>query len=890
MLFLRIIRHLLPTGRAWRLVIDRLLRKFFEGLALGVPTLAKQALDDVSDDLRPATTRALPEWLDQFGVVPGSDEDTQRQQLTAAWLAKGGQSPRYIQDTLQAAGFDVYVHQWWVPGSDPLEVRDPHDYTDSPRIGSIQCGDSPEGICGDTDALCDDFLTNEVNYLVNKDLTPRVPPPLPTDPDRWRHFIYVGGETFGTNAVIDPDRQDEFERLVLQLRPTHAWVVLLTTNGAFVLSGFAVDTETGPEAEEWTATLEHTYATTFRSVAFGGVTTGVVVGYSGYIGRSTDDGDTWSTLYDGDHSTFGTNHGLGVVAGGDGTWVLVGGAGASPLKVMRSVDDGVTWSDATDALSAGISGIANLSDITLGAVTVTYGSGAYVIVAVTSGGRLVALSSVNGDTWTAYEILASITGNPSRVRFLNGGFVVLADDDGAGEWCALQSTDDGATWTQQLLGGGYGGGDVAYDSGTATYVLTGSGSGTTSGAIGTFRFSGEAATFIESLSTGLVAATTGLRSSVDGGITWTTVITPMPGAGTAGVASSVSIGDRLFFNDASTDNLYGVDIGTVNPAIAGVRTSMSFANSVGIAVGVATDGSVGFIARSTVAREWVDEYLSTLIPGLDDPLYSTVKNGLVAVAVGVDISDSSLLAIYSDDDGATWQRTATDLSALGVSVPAGFSPGVVSAYGGGKYVAAGCDGSGLFNVAVSDDDGATWTSYADPLSLGAGVTLYRLRYINGAFYALAALTDFSAAYVYRSTDGATWTSEALALSGYGIAFDIVELPDTSLLLVGAENVDSTPSVASWTSVAGTSWASAPPTGYSSGMVPFSVVVINGILYAASVPLGGSTSVHVSDDNGATWSPFADGISLEAETVFDLVYIEEELRLTGTRSAFFFSST
>ena len=33
MLFFRIFQHLLPTGKAWRVVVDKALRRFFIGLA-----------------------------------------------------------------------------------------------------------------------------------------------------------------------------------------------------------------------------------------------------------------------------------------------------------------------------------------------------------------------------------------------------------------------------------------------------------------------------------------------------------------------------------------------------------------------------------------------------------------------------------------------------------------------------------------------------------------------------------------------------------------------------------------------------------------------------------------------------------------------------------------
>jgi hypothetical protein len=106
------IKALLPTGKAWRIVVDKTLRRFFEGLA-EQPQETKGYVDQVFLDLFPPTTRQLGLWCEQFGVWPSPSDSRRRRALDASWKATGGQSPRYIQDVLQAAGFDVYVHEWW---------------------------------------------------------------------------------------------------------------------------------------------------------------------------------------------------------------------------------------------------------------------------------------------------------------------------------------------------------------------------------------------------------------------------------------------------------------------------------------------------------------------------------------------------------------------------------------------------------------------------------------------------------------------------------------------------------------------------------------------------------------------------------------------------------
>jgi uncharacterized protein DUF2313 len=237
----RAFQHLVPRGLAWRLPVGRSLRKLFEGLA---PAFGRERdfADDILNDLFPATTRQLAEWEAQYGLEPAESdsEATRRLALAAEWAATGGQSPGYIEGVLQAAGFDVYVHEWWSSGP-PYVARDPNDYTDLPLIGSVQCtpdGESDQPQCtADNEPdqpQCDAFLVNDPHYFVNLDLTPRAPPPIPDDPDVWPYFLYIGGETFPDLAVVPIARKASLERLIQKLKPAQNWIVtLITYDGVF---------------------------------------------------------------------------------------------------------------------------------------------------------------------------------------------------------------------------------------------------------------------------------------------------------------------------------------------------------------------------------------------------------------------------------------------------------------------------------------------------------------------------------------------------------------------------------------------------------------------------------------------------------------------------------
>lgn len=223
MMWLRIIQHLLPKALAWRLFPGTQVRQLAEGLgSAGEDAVA--FVDDVYDDGFPATTRELEQWEAQFGLTAGTlSTADRRDRLDAVWKAVGGQSPRYIQDTLQAAGFPVYVHEWWVPGSNPPVARNPSTIIGA--VGFVQCGEALAE-CGDAQALCGNYVA--AGYmLVNRTL---LPPGLvlpPTNAAQFPYVLYIAGVNVTDVVSIPADRRLEFETLVLQIKPTQQWLGMM---------------------------------------------------------------------------------------------------------------------------------------------------------------------------------------------------------------------------------------------------------------------------------------------------------------------------------------------------------------------------------------------------------------------------------------------------------------------------------------------------------------------------------------------------------------------------------------------------------------------------------------------------------------------------------------
>jgi len=269
--FLRILQHLLPNARAWRTTVDKQLRQFFDGLAATGDNV-KSFFDLVWLDVFPQTTRELDAWEDQFGLRDtGTTEQERRNRLDATWKALGGQDPRYIQDTLRGAGFDVYVHQWWEPGTKPavsvkqcVTPRNPLQWIRREFTGAnllVECGEA-NAACGESFAESGNGFSPLGYPLVNKifETTPDIIPAcgevlaeagepdalcgnyfrfidklkeyvVPNEPDKWPYFLYIGGQVFGDLAIVDSKRRSEFEDLCLKICPTQQWLGILVEYG-----------------------------------------------------------------------------------------------------------------------------------------------------------------------------------------------------------------------------------------------------------------------------------------------------------------------------------------------------------------------------------------------------------------------------------------------------------------------------------------------------------------------------------------------------------------------------------------------------------------------------------------------------------------------------------
>ncbi len=258
--YFRIFQHVLPRSRAWRMIVDRFLRKFFVGLG---PWQAdyRTHIDEIFEDIDPSRTRELERWENQFQLSGTGTETERRQTLDAAWKAQGGQSPGYLQGILRDAGFDVYVHEWWYFVGmtrytwDPRVILGSEVYLPGTVFGEPECVfGEPEFVFGPdqvdigyvlvnkgpgvsyykpTPAACfgePECVFGETEFVFGETSGLRFVPkeyPIPDDPAKWQYFVYVGGEMFPDDAEVPSVRRIELERMILKHFPEQLWVGMI---------------------------------------------------------------------------------------------------------------------------------------------------------------------------------------------------------------------------------------------------------------------------------------------------------------------------------------------------------------------------------------------------------------------------------------------------------------------------------------------------------------------------------------------------------------------------------------------------------------------------------------------------------------------------------------
>jgi hypothetical protein len=244
-------KQLYPTGRAFRIFNGSWYDRLHKGLAVSEARAFNDAvgfLDSILPDNPNFTADDATDWERRLGLIDGTgvDLDDRKLAIKRKMNYPGTMKPREnwmnLEHQLQAAGFDVWVHEnrfyngtTWVtvePGDALVNV----DYGEHGEYehGEIELGD-------DLSYYADFFIFAEHGEIEHGEIehggwifTNKVVNFIEEDKDATFNegdslvaTVYIGGETFGTIADVPLVRKNEFRQLILKLKEVNVVAYLL---------------------------------------------------------------------------------------------------------------------------------------------------------------------------------------------------------------------------------------------------------------------------------------------------------------------------------------------------------------------------------------------------------------------------------------------------------------------------------------------------------------------------------------------------------------------------------------------------------------------------------------------------------------------------------------
>lgn len=228
---LKLTKQLYPTGRAFKMPLDGDLEKLHKALAVSEAQAHADALsilDSLLPDNSNFTAADATAWERRFGMIVDSGADLEDRKLAIArklnhpGIVKARQHYLYIQAQLQAAGFDVYVHENRFDDTGTLVTKTPNEFSNTtyPSADSIQHSYLLQ--TGPTVQHGGGGYGNKVVNHVDESLD---------DPynlgGSLKHTFFIGAEMAGDWASVPAVRKDEFRKLILTLKPAQTVAFLL---------------------------------------------------------------------------------------------------------------------------------------------------------------------------------------------------------------------------------------------------------------------------------------------------------------------------------------------------------------------------------------------------------------------------------------------------------------------------------------------------------------------------------------------------------------------------------------------------------------------------------------------------------------------------------------
>lgn len=212
-------KQLYPQGRAFKIPAGSDIEKLHTGLAQSESDFHDEALNifnSILPDTNAFTATDADDWERRLGLIGSSSvsiDDRKlaiKRKMNHPGEIKPRQNYKYLEGQLQAAGFDVYVHEnRFALYPTGYETQNPVDIYGSTgwktnQHGQFRHGQKRHGI------YWPDMVINHID--VERDLSFKIGSSM-------NFTFFVGGQTLGTYADVDADRKLELRQLILRIKP-----------------------------------------------------------------------------------------------------------------------------------------------------------------------------------------------------------------------------------------------------------------------------------------------------------------------------------------------------------------------------------------------------------------------------------------------------------------------------------------------------------------------------------------------------------------------------------------------------------------------------------------------------------------------------------------------
>jgi hypothetical protein len=241
---LNLSKRLFPRGRAFRIPTGSTIEKVLKGLAVSDSTAYSEAisvLNSILPDNDNFTAEDATNWERRLGLITVDGLDLEDRKLAIArkmqhpGSIKARQHYLYLQKQLRDAGFDVYVHENRVAQPVTSTIALGTFNLGEMNLGDVETNPFPWGVISPENYNAESFdvIANYLDPALDAIFLTRTYTSLLGEitlgefnlgdlfdfDTALKSTFFIGGQAFGTVAVIQQARVTEFRQIVLRSKP-----------------------------------------------------------------------------------------------------------------------------------------------------------------------------------------------------------------------------------------------------------------------------------------------------------------------------------------------------------------------------------------------------------------------------------------------------------------------------------------------------------------------------------------------------------------------------------------------------------------------------------------------------------------------------------------------